>query len=134
MATKAVGLYGLIDALGLKTPAPVVRSEVNAGTRRTVVTAERVLEQYPMRYATDGTAADLRFAMRYEPIDLGALSAIFEKVDKSELEAWIRSEPTGIFARRAWYLYELLTGETLDIPDLIPSGYVDLLDADVHIT
>jgi len=134
MATKAVGLHGLIDALGLKTPAPVVRSEVNAGTRRTVATAERVLEQYPMRYATDGAAADLRFAMRYEPIDLGALAAIFEKVDKSELAAWIRSEPTGIFARRAWYLYELLTGGTLDVPDLIPSGYVDLLDADLHIT
>ena len=134
MATKAVGLHGLIDALGLKAPAPVVRSEVNAGTRRTVVTAERVLEQYPMRYATDGTADNLRFAMRYEPIDLGALSVIFEKVDTGELEAWIRSEPTGIFARRAWYLYELLTGETLDIPDVIPSGYVDLLDAELHIT
>ena len=134
MATKAVGLHALIDALGLKTPAPVVRSEVNTGTRRTIVTAERVLEQYPMRYETDGTAANLRFAMRYEPIDLGALSAIFEKVDKGELEAWIRSEPTGIFARRAWYLYELSTGETLDVPDLIPSGYVDLLDDELHIT
>src|SRR5260370_124718 len=134
MATKAVGLHGLIDALGLKIPAPVVRSEVNTGKRRTIVTAERVLEQYPMRYETDGTAANLRFAMRYEPIDLGALSAIFEKVDKGELEAWIRSEPTGIFARRAWYLYELSTGETLDVPDLIPSGYVDLLDDELHIT
>jgi hypothetical protein len=134
MAAKAVGLHGLIDVLGLKTPPPVVRSEVNAGPRRTIVTPERVLQQYPMRYGTDGTAADLRFAMRYEPIDLGALSAIFEKIDKGELEAWIRSEPTGIFARRAWYLYELLTGKTLDIPNLIPSGYVDLLDAELHIT
>src|ERR1700676_1621825 len=115
MATKAVGLHGLIDALGLKTPTPAVRSEVNTGARRTLGTAERVLGQSPLRYAKDGTAANLRFAMRYEPIDLGTLSAIFEKVDKGELEVWIRSEPTGIFARRAWYLYELLTGETLDI-------------------
>jgi hypothetical protein len=133
MAATAIGLHGLIDALGLKTPTPAVRSEANAGKRRTVVTAERVLEQYPTRYATAGTAGNLRFAMRYEPIDLGALSVIFAKVDKSGLEGWIRSEPTGIFARRAWYLYEFLTGRTLDIPDLIPSGYVDLLDADLHI-
>src|SRR6266480_191347 len=128
MATKAVGLHGLIDALGLKTPAPVVRSEVNTGTRRTIVTAERLLEQYPMRYETDGTAANLRFAMRYEPIDLGALSAIFEKVDKGEFEAWIRSAPTGIFARRFCFLYEREPREPLAFPERLSSGYVDLLD------
>lgn len=130
----AVGLHGLAEDLGLKTPLPTVRSEIVAGSRKTTVTEARVLEQYPKSYLRTGLVGNLRFAMRYEPIDLGVLSAAFDALDVRELENWIRSEPTGIFARRAWYLYELLTGKTLDVQDVAPSGYIDLLDEDLHIT
>ncbi len=129
----ALGLHRLIRELGLKAPLPIVRSEVIAGARKTTVTEVRVLEQYPKSYLPRNLTGHLRFAMRYEPADLGALSAIFSAVDVREIEDWIRSEPTGVFARRAWYLYELLTGKTLDVPDVIPSGYVDLLDPEVHV-
>ena len=81
-----------------------------------------------------GVTGNLRFAMRYEPIDLSALAAVFDVLDIGEFQNWVRSEPTGIFARRAWYLFELLTGKTLDIPDIGPASYVDLLDSDLHIT
>jgi hypothetical protein len=132
-----VGLHGLAEELGLKTPLPTVRSEIVAGSRKTTVTEARILEQYPrsyLSYLPTGLAGNLRFAMRYEPIDLGVLSAAFDALGVREFENWIRSEPTGIFARRAWYLYELLTGKTLDVPDVAPSGYIDLLDEDLHIT
>jgi hypothetical protein len=36
--------------------------------------------------------------------------------------------------RRAWYLYELLIGKQLDVPNVIPSGYIDLLDPKIHLT
>jgi hypothetical protein len=39
------------------------------------------------------------------------------------LKNWIRSEPTGIFARCAWYLYDLLTGRTLDVTARLPATY-----------
>ncbi|MBI3695557.1 MAG: Fic family protein [Acidobacteria bacterium] len=72
--------------------------------------------------------------MRYEPIDLGVLHALFQSMDPGLLENWIRADPTSKFARRAWYLFELLTGKTLDAPDVRPTGYVDLLDERLHLT
>ncbi len=131
---KAVGLHGLIEEFSLKVPLPAVRSEVISGARKTIVTNGAVLEQYPKGYLPIGVPGNLRFAMRYEPIDLATLTAVFDAFDVAEFENWIRSEPTGIFARRAWYLYELLTGKTLDIPDIGPATYVDLLDSDLHVT
>ena len=71
--------------------------------------------------------------MRHEPVDLGVLHAVFRVLDPSLLEAWVRAERTGGFARRAWYLYELLTGKQLDIPDVPPTGYVDPLDPEIHV-
>jgi len=131
---KAVGLHGLIEEFSLKVPLPTVRSEVISGARKTTVTDGTVLEQYPKGYLPAGVTGNLRFAMRYEPIDLSALAAIFGVLDVGELENWVRSEPTGIFARRAWYLFELLTEKTLDAPDIGPASYVDLLDTNLHVT
>ncbi len=130
----AIGLHGLVEQLGLKIPLPAVRSEVVAGARKTRVVDNRILEQYPKSYLPSGVTGNLRFAMRYEPVDLGVLNAAFSAIDISAMESWIRSEPNGIFARRAWYLYELLTEKTLDVPDVAPSGYVDLLDEELHLT
>lgn len=78
-------------------------------------------------------AGHLRFALRYEPVELGVYHAVFRRVPKSEIEPWIQSEPNGIFVRRAWYLYELLTGATLDVSDLTSGAYVDLLNTKIHI-
>jgi hypothetical protein len=50
------------------------------------------------------------------------------------LAAWVRSEPTGAYARRAWFLYEWLTGHKLDTQDAGTVGYVDALDPALHIT
>jgi hypothetical protein len=85
-------------------------------------------------YLPEGILGHLRFALRYEPINLGVYAVLFKALDVPALQGWIQKEPTGRFARRAWYLHELLTGKTLDIPDVMPTGYVDLLDPAVHIT
>jgi len=127
------GLHSLIRDLDLKVPVPVVKSVIT-GTRKTRITDAEVIEQYPKSYQpTRTTVGQLRFALRYEPIELGIYKAAFSHTPKSEIEQWIQSEPNGIFARRAWYLYELLTGTTLDVPDLTSGPYVDLLDPSLHI-
>jgi len=72
--------------------------------------------------------------MRYEPIDLTVLDALFKAVERTAFEAWIKTEPVGKYARRAWYLYELLTGQVLDIPDVPPTANVMLLNPALHIT
>jgi len=46
----------------------------------------------------------------------------------------VRAAPTGAVARRAWYLYEILTGRTLDIEDAPIAAAVDLLDPEAYFT
>jgi hypothetical protein len=129
-----VGLHALIDQIDLKIPRPFVRSIITAGTRKTKVRDSEILEHYPKSYRpAEGLSGNLRFALRYEPVDLGAYNAIFARIAKGEIEPWIQSEPNGFFARRAWYLYELLTGKTLDVEDLTSGPYVNLLDPKFHV-
>jgi Fic family protein len=130
----AIGLHRLIEEFGLAVVPPTVRSEAIRGARKTRITEGTVLEQYPLAYGPTDLFGHLRFAMRYEPVDLNVLAAFFEMVDRQAFEAWVKSEPVGKYARRAWYLYELLTGERLDLPDVPPTDNVLLLDPALHIT
>src|ERR1035437_2009515 len=115
-----IGLHRLAEDLQLQVLLPTTRSEIIAGARRTTVTGGKVLEQYPKNYMPLGLIGNLRFALRYEPIALDVYSAVFHALDTPQLEDWIQSEPTSILARRAWYLYELLMGLRLNLPDVIP--------------
>ena len=133
-SVTAIGLHRLIEELGLSVVLPAVRSEAIRGARKTRIADGAILEQYPLAYGPTDLFGHLRFAMRYEPVDLNVLAAFFEKVDRQTFEAWVRSEPVGKYARRAWYLYEFLTSETLDIPDVPPTDNVLLLDPALHIT
>jgi Fic family protein len=133
-AKSAIGLHWLIEEFGLEVILPAVRSEAVRGARKTRITDGAVLEQYPLGYAPNDPLGHLRFAMRYEPIDLNVLSAFFANFDRNEFETWVKSEPVGKYARRAWYLYELLTGNTLDVPEVPPTDTVLLLDPALHIT
>ncbi len=134
LAAQTIGLHRLIEEFRLDVVLPSVRSEAVRGARKTRIADGSVLEQYPLSYAPKDVFGHLRFAMRYEPIDLNVLSALFAKIDRNGLEAWIKSEPVGRYPRRAWYLYELLTRVTLDVPEVPPTDNVLLLDPDLQIT
>ena len=131
---RAVGLTAVIEELGLNVPLPAVRSTIVAGARRTRVEPDAIYEQYTKNYAVAGLYENLKFALRYEPVDLGVLGAAFARLEAETIAAWVRRETTGIYARKLWYLYELLTGKTLDVPDVAPTGYVDLLSAKLQLT
>lgn len=133
-SATAAGLMYLIQELGIEVPPPAVRSHIVSGARRTQVADGIVSEYYPQVYTPEGITGNLKFALRYEPVDLSVLYATFRALDRRRMEDWVRKEPTGIFARRAWYLYELLTGDTLDVSDVPPTGYVDVLDGKLHVT
>ena len=47
-----------------------------------------------------------------EPLDLGVIYHSLRAVGGRAVEEWVRSEPTGEYSRRAWFLYEALMGET----------------------
>lgn len=130
----AIGQEWLRREFKLAVPAPAVQSYIVQGARRTAVHGARTLEFYPRQYATDrGIVSHLRFALRHEPIDLGVLVAVLRTMAPSELESWVREEPTGAYSRRAWFFYETFTGKTLDLEDTRTGNYVEALDAERHI-
>jgi len=102
-----------------------------AGTLRSTVQDGQVESVYPQSYwPGDGTGDHLEFALKYDGVNLGILSALFEVVPADELATWISSKPTGKYARRIWFLYEFLTGQKLPLPDLTKGNYTPLLEAD----
>ena len=130
----AIGQEWLRREFGLAVPAPAVESYIIQGARRTAVHGPRTLEFYPRQYDADGTVVShLRFALRHEPVDLGVLVAVLKAMKRTELESWVRAEPTGAYSRRAWFFYETFTGRTLDLEDTRSGNYVEALDPERHI-
>ncbi len=128
------GWAALVHALAIQAPVrrPSCVSEKHVrGSRR----REGPWIIFDRRYRPGDTFADhLAFALRHEPIDLLILKRVFEAVSPAEIEALVRAAPTGITARRAWYLYETLIARTLDIENAPRAEAIDLLDPKAYFT
>jgi len=133
-SSQPIGLLALIEDLELPVRKPTVRSWTRSGARKTIITSDAIKEYYPPVYAPSGIIGNLKFALRYEPIDLSVYDALFKLLDGKLLEEWIRQEPTGTYVRRAWFLYETLTAKLLDVGDVSPTGYINILDPKLHVT
>jgi Fic family protein len=132
---KETGLLFIIKNLDLNVPPPAVRSKIVSGARRTVAEDDIVYEYYPKSYAPqEGLYGHIKFALRYEPVDPGVYRALFGKLGAGWFEEQIKTEPTGIYARRLWYLYESLTGRKLNLKEVPATRYVDLLDNKLQFT
>lgn len=132
--SSLAGLAALVHTLGV--PAPVRSpSCISAGHIRGSYRQDSGWTIYDKRYWPGDQLADhLTFAIKHEEIDLLVLARVFKAVTQVDIEALVRSAPTGIPARRIWLLYEMLTGETLDIPDAPAVAAIDLLDPKRYFT
>ena len=126
--THLVGLTALVHSLGVEVPVrrPAcvskkhIKGSVNVGKAWTT---------YDRRYDPGRTFADhLAFALKHEQTDLLILKRVFDAVPKDAMTEFVRSVPTGIPTRRAWFLYETLTGNRLPVPDAPNIRAVDALD------
>lgn len=128
------GQAALVAELKLKVRPPHTESRILGARRRTETSETGAIETYPKEYAhAGGFRNHLLFALRHEPLDLGVLCAAFKKVDADEIKNWMLEEPTGAYARRAWFLYEYLTREPIDLPDRKSGNYVDVLNPKRHL-
>jgi hypothetical protein len=75
---QPIGLMALIEKLDLPVRKPTVRSWTRSGARKTVITSEAIKEHYPPIYAPSGIIGNLKFALRYEPIDLSVYGGPFQ--------------------------------------------------------
>ena len=123
---QPVGYAALIGAYGLSAPLPLTLAAI--GTRHKVYQRDGWRILTPRHRPAQTLAGHLVFALKRERLDLAVLKRLFLTIDPREVEAFVRSTPNGIYARRAWFLFDWLTGRTLDIPRLKPGAYIDLAD------
>lgn len=132
--TRLVGWAALVHALGVAGPVrrpSCVSAQHIGGSHR----EQGAWTVHDKRYWPGETlAGHLTFALRHEDIDLLILKRVFEAVPPAEIEAMVRVAPTGTTARRAWYLYEILTGRALAVDDAPIAGAIDLLDPGKYFT
>jgi len=136
VGARPAGYAALTVRLGLQVIPNWHESAVNSsGTHRVESTDDKVRETYTSRYwPGDGLCDHMEFALKYDGVNLAILASTFEAVDALEITAYVKSKPTGKYARRIWYLYELIMGERLPLEDLKRGSYVDLLKPDAYIT
>ena len=105
------------------------------GALRSTIQDGQVESIYPQSYwPGDRTEDHLEFALKYDGVNMGILSALLETVTAVEITSWIISKPTGKYTRRIWFLYEFLTGKKLSLPDLTKGNYIELLEASRYYT
>ena len=136
LSPRPAGYLALIEQYGLKVMPNWHESFVAVSGVHRIQSAESVVrETYPPTYwPGEGLGNQLEFALKYDGTNLAILACIFRAADAGEFTAYVRSKPTGKYARRLWFLYEMITGQRLPLPDLERGSYVDLLDPDEYYT
>jgi len=94
-----------------------------------------IQEIFPAKYKPKSDdISQLEFALKYDGINLAILYNLFLVIDKNKLISYIKSKPTGKYARILWFLYEFLIEELLPLDDLTQGNYIDLLDTKQYYT
>jgi len=113
---ELAGYAALIEGYGLAIPSP---PHLSAIARRHHPESTPAWAMYSPRHRPEQTlAGQLTFALKWEGADLSVLSALFESIGDEAIRAFVLDTPTGLYARRAWFFHEWLSGRQLDLPDL----------------
>ncbi len=133
---RPAGYAALIERYDLDVIPNWHKSLVTTSGIHRIDSREGVVEEvYPSKYWPGERLCDhLEFALKYDGTNLAILSILFQKAGKEDLLQYVRSKPTGKYARRLWFLYEFLTGKALPRDDLGQGNYIDLLEPDEYYT
>ncbi len=121
-----VGFSALIEAHELKVPAPDILCIIGVRHKKYVEGRWNVFT--PRHRPEETLYGHLTFALKYEGIDLAVLNALFQVVEAKDIESIVRSEPTGIYSRKIWFLWEWLREEQLGVEDATTGNFVPLVN------
>lgn len=133
-AGRLAGMAALVHGLGVaapvRQPSAVARGHIKGSTRE-----ENGWTVFDTRYWPGETVTDhLTFALRHEWFDPLVFKRVFDALRPQDMTAFISATPTGAISRRAWFLYETLTGKRLDLKDASRVTAVDALDPAQYFT
>ena len=125
-----VGYGAIIDVLKLPSPIPAKLALISEKHRQ-YQTAEWMVFT-PRHSPMDSLDGHLKFALKYEGINLLVLKKLFENVGESVIETLVNIEHLSQYRRKIWFLYEWLLTKKLSIPDLKEGNYVPLVDENLQ--
>jgi Uncharacterized conserved protein len=125
-----VGYGAIIDCLKLPIPLPAQLALISE-KRRQYQTSEWLVFT-PRHQPKDTLYGHLVFALKYEGVNLLFFKKLFNQLDKTTIEDWVKKEPHSQYSRRIWFIYEWLLQVKLNIPDLKEGNYVQLIDEDLQ--
>lgn len=135
MSNERVGYARLIGRFDLPalplTSIAVIDTAVHGRARSRL--GDQEIERFQATYRpADTPEGDLQFALRYEGVNLQVLSLFFAKQGKQDIEPWIAARPDSAYARRAAFLYEWLTCQSLGFELSSKSSYVPVIDEELQ--
>jgi len=125
-----VGYGALIGHYSLPVPVPIRLALISEKNRKYALPDWLVFG--PSYRPAETLAAHLTFGLKNEGIDLLFFKKLFEKIGKDEVVSLVRSEYTGQYMRKVWFLYEWLMQEQLPIDNLKIKNFVPLVDEDLQ--
>jgi len=132
--TVLAGWAALVKVYGVDAPLRHFSSVSNKHVRGNKK-KEGNWEIFDKRYKPDDSLeGQLNFALRHEVIDLLVIKRVLKALCPEDLCSFITSTPTGTTARRVWFFYEFLTGETLAIKDADSVTAIDALETTKYFT
>ncbi len=120
------GYAALIADYNLSVPAPDTLCVI--GTKHKKYESGRWRYFTPRHKPEGNLYSQLIFALKYEGINLAVFKALFDEVAPEIIASIVRSQPTGSYSRRIWFLYEWLCGEQLAIEDVTQGNFVELIN------
>jgi len=131
---RLAGSTALAQQLGISAPVrhrSCVAKKYVKGSQR----PEGSWTVFDQRYWPGDQLVDhLTFALRHEPMDLLVLKRILDALPAAALEAVARRAHKSTPLRRAWYLYETMTGRRMPAEDATRVATIDLLDPKLYFT
>lgn len=129
------GFKSLANRYGIALAQPLRVGSVIGATRVSREINGQVENRYPASYRpADDFAGHFEFGLKYEEIHLEFFARLFAATGPDPIAAWCRQAPFGQYARRTGFLYEWLTGQQLDVPDVTNGGYVDAVSSQRYLT
>ena len=129
-----IGAAWLAREYGIDLVMPLSVASCIAGRRATHVGQPTTIERYVEAMRPSPTLrGHLTFHLKHEVVHFELLSRLFERCDPAELTGWVADEPTGQYARRAGFLFEFFTGQSLAMPLKLGGGYLNVIDPDTLV-
>ncbi len=136
MASQPAGSQWLKERLFLPQYVLTHSSYIGNNPSIEVTSVGNIEQVYGAKYRVDidEPLHHLEFSLKYDDLNLDFLKAVFEKIAPEQVKDFVAATPAGKYARRIGFLYEFLTGRTLDIPDAAEASFTDVLDGRLYFT